>query len=235
MFDIFAALGGGMIANLLITILGLFVSVGAAILLYRLVFGPKTKDPAAGKFVQYANGQRFLPLSVVKVTYYSLAMFLLFIGIAKCITTIDGFAAIFKYTIVGNVVLRILFETVLAARKNAGLDTDSGTASEPKDSKSAFEPNLPAIPYQQPRQTQHPQYQPNAEQIRPAQPVQPMPIPEPAPAPTSVPEPAPAPTSVPEPAPAQPQTTVASAFCKYCGNGIKPGAKFCPFCGKSQA
>ena len=319
MFDIYAALSGGMIANLLLTILGLVISVAAGILLYWKVFGPKAKDPSAGKFMQYANGQRFLPLCIVKITYYSLAAFLVFIGIAKCITTIDGFGAIFKYVIVGNVVLRILFETVLAVRKNAGIDTDNNTADEPKDSQSAFEPKLPTIPYQQPQQTQHPQYQPNAQAAQPVQSVQPvqpvpvqpvqhvqpvpvqpvnavptpvepapapmpipepvpapmpipepvpapapipepvpapmpvpepvpapapipepvpapMPIPEPAPAPTPIPEPVPAPTPIPAPAPqpvpAQPKANSASAFCTYCGNAVKPGAKFCPFCGK---
>lgn len=271
MFDIYAALSGGMIANLLLTILGLVISVAAGILLYWKVFGPKAKDPSAGKFMQYANGQRFLPLYIVKITYYSLAAFLVFIGIAKCITTIDGFGAIFKYVIVGNVVLRILFETVLAVRKNAGIDTDNNTADEPKDSQSAFEPKLPTIPYQQPRQTQHPQYQPNAQAAQPVQSVQPvpvqpmnavptsvepvpapmpipepmpvpepvpapMPIPTPAPAPMPVPEPVPAPapvpTPAPQPAPAQPEANSASAFCTYCGNAVKPGAKFCPFCGK---
>ena len=179
MFDIYAALSGGMIANLLLTILGLVISVAAGILLYWKVFGPKAKDPSAGRFMQYANGQRFLPLYIVKITYYSLAAFLVFIGIAKCITTIDGFGAIFKYVIVGNVVLRILFETVLAVRKNAGIDTDNNTADEPKDSQSAFEPKLPTIPYQQPQQTQHPQYQPNAQAAQPVQsvqPVQPVPV-----------------------------------------------------------
>ena len=295
MFDIYAALSGGMIANLLLTILGLVISVAAGILLYWKVFGPKAKDPSAGKFMQYANGQRFLPLYIVKITYYSLAAFLVFIGIAKCITTIDGFGAIFKYVIVGNVVLRILFETVLAVRKNAGIDTDNNTADEPKDSQSAFEPKLPTIPYQQPRQTQHPQYQPNAQAAQPVQSVQPVPvqpvnavptpveaapapmtvpepvpapapvpepvpapmpvpepvpaptpipepvpastpIPEPVPAPTPIPEPVPAPTPIPAPAPqpvpAQPGANSASAFCTYCGNAVKPGAKFCPFCGK---
>ena len=305
MFDIYAALSGGMIANLLLTILGLVISVAAGILLYWKVFGPKAKDPSAGKFMQYANGQRFLPLCIVKITYYSLAAFLVFIGIAKCITTIDGFGAIFKYVIVGNVVLRILFETVLAVRKNAGIDTDNNTADEPKDSQSAFEPKLPTIPYQQPRQTQHPQYQPNTQPVQSVQPIQPvpvqpanavptpvepvpapapipepvpapapipepvpapMPIPEPAPAPMPVPEPVPAPAPIPEPvpapvpipepvpapapipepvpapapiptpapqpAPAQPEANSASAFCTYCGNAVKPGAKFCPFCGK---
>ena len=279
MFDIYAALSGGMIANLLLTILGLVISVAAGILLYWKVFGPKAKDPSAGKFMQYANGQRFLPLYIVKITYYSLAAFLVFIGIAKCITTIDGFGAIFKYVIVGNVVLRILFETVLAVRKNAGIDTDNNTADEPKDSQSAFEPKLPTIPYQQPQQTQHPQYQPNAQaaqpvqSVQPVQPVQPVPvqpapmpvpepvpapapIPEPAPAPAPIPEPVPAPTPIPEPVPApapipepvpastpipapapqpvpaQPGANSASAFCTYCGNAVKPGAKFCPFCGK---
>lgn len=138
MFDIYAALSGGMIANLLLTILGLVISVAAGILLYWKVFGPKAKDPSAGKFMQYANGQRFLPLCIVKITYYSLAAFLVFIGIAKCITTIDGFGAIFKYVIVGNVVLRILFETVLAVRKNAGIDTDN----KPQTSRRTASPHL---------------------------------------------------------------------------------------------
>ena len=217
MFDIYAALSGGMIANLLLTILGLVISVAAGILLYWKVFGPKAKDPSAGKFMQYANGQRFLPLCIVKITNYSLAAFLVFIGIAKCITTIDGFGAIFKYVIVGNVVLRILFETVLAVRKNAGIDTDNNTADEPKDSQSAFEPKLPTIPYQQPQQTLHPQYQPNAQaaqpvqSVQPVQPVQPVPVQpvnavptpvEPVPAPAPIPEPVPAPMPVPEPVPA---------------------------------
>ena len=259
MFDIYAALSGGMIANLLLTILGLVISVAAGILLYWKVFGPKAKDPSAGRFMQYANGQRFLPLCIVKITYYSLAAFLVFIGIAKCITTIDGFGAIFKYVIVGNVVLRILFETVLAVRKNAGIDTDNNTADEPKDSQSAFEPKLPTIPYQQPQQTQHPQYQPNAQAAQPVQSVQPVqpvnavptpvepvpapapipepvPVPAPAPVPAPIPEPVPAPAPIPAPAPqpvpAQPKANSASAFCTYCGNAVKPGAKFCPFCGK---
>lgn len=267
MYDIYAALSGGLIANLLLTILGLVISVGLGILLYWKVFGPKAKDPCAGKFMQYANGQRFLPLSVVKITYYSLAVFLVFMGIAKCITTIDGFGAVFKYAIVGNVVLRILFETVLAVRKGAGLDTGNNTADEPKDSQSAFEPKLPTIPYQQPQQTQHPQYDPTAQPVQPVQQVVPTPVPQPVPTPATVPEPAsapapvpapqpvptpapvpqpvpaPAPAPVPQPvptpapvpesvpAPAQPEA--ASAFCTYCGNAIKPGAKFCPFCGKS--
>lgn len=245
MFDIYAALSGGMIANLLLTILGLVISVAAGILLYWKVFGPKAKDPSAGRFMQYANGQRFLPLYIVKITYYSLAAFLVFIGIAKCITTIDGFGAIFKYVIVGNVVLRILFETVLAVRKNAGIDTDNNTADEPKDSQSAFEPKLPTIPYQQPRQTQHPQYQPNAQAAQPVQSVQPVPVqpvnavptpvehvPAPMPVPEPVPAPAPIPAPAPQPVPAQPKANSASAFCTYCGNAVKPGAKFCPFCGK---
>lgn len=81
MFDIYAALSGGMIANLLLTILGLVISVAAGILLYWKVFGPKAKDPSAGKFMQYANGQRFLPLCIVKITYYSLAAFLVFMAL----------------------------------------------------------------------------------------------------------------------------------------------------------
>ena len=274
MYDIYSALTGGLIANLLLTILGLVISVGVAILLYWKVFGPKAKDPCAGKFMQYANGQRFLPLSIVKITYYSLAVFLVFMGIAKCITTIDGFGAIIKYVIVGNVILRILFEAVLAVRKSAGLDTDNNTADEPKDSQSTFEPKLPTIPYQQPQQTQHPQYDPSAQPAPVPQPVPtpapvpqpvpapapvpqpvptpapapqpvptpapvpqpvptpapvPQPVPAPAPVPQPVPTPAPAPEASPEPVPAQPES---AAFCTYCGNAVKPGAKFCPFCGK---
>ena len=44
MFDIYAALSGGMIANLLLTILGLVISVAAGILLYWKVFGPKANS-----------------------------------------------------------------------------------------------------------------------------------------------------------------------------------------------
>ena len=47
MFDIYAALSGGMIANLLLTILGLVISVAAGILLYWKVFGPKAIRPRA--------------------------------------------------------------------------------------------------------------------------------------------------------------------------------------------
>lgn len=255
MFDIYTALSGGLIANLLLTILGLVISVAAGILLYWKVFGPKAKDPCAGKFMQYANGQRFLPLSVVKITYYSLAAFLVFMGIAKCITTIDGFGAIFKYVIVGNVVLRILFEVVLAVRKNAGIDTDNNTADEPKDSQSAFEPKLPTIPYQQPQQTQHPQYQPNAQsaqQVQPSQPVYAVPTPiEPAPVPVPEPVPVPAPVqtvqtpepaqnaqpvyAVPtpvEPAPA-PVPTPAPAPIQPEPNASNAASAFCTYCGNA--
>ena len=41
-----------------------------------------------------------------------------------------------------------------------------------------------------------------------------------------------APAPAPQPVPAQPGANSASAFCTYCGNAVKPGAKFCPFCGK---
>ena len=39
MFDIYAALSGGMIANLLLTILGLVISVAAGILLQLVTYG----------------------------------------------------------------------------------------------------------------------------------------------------------------------------------------------------
>ena len=208
MYDLYAALSGGLIANFLVLLLGLILSVGGAVLLYWKVFSPRVKDPNAGKFAKYANGQRFLPLAVVKVAYYALAMFLVFVGISKCITTIDGFVAILEYAVVGNVVLRILYETVLAARKNAGLDTDNNTAEEPRESQAMFEPKIPAVPYQQPQQTVQPQYQPQSQPMNYYQPVQqvsapqPVPAPVPQPVPTPAPAPQPVPTPVPQPVPA---------------------------------
>ena len=201
MYDLYAALSGGLIANFLVLLLGLILSVGGAVLLYWKVFSPKVKDPNAGKFTKYANGQRFLPLAVVKVAYYALAMFLVFVGISKCITTIDGFVAILEYAVVGNVVLRILYETVLAARKNAGLDTDNNTAEEPRESQAMFEPKIPAVPYQQPQQTVQPQYRPQSQPMNYYQPVQQVPAPQPAPTPAPVPQPVPTPAPVPQPVP----------------------------------
>ena len=201
MYDLYAALSGGLIANFLVLLLGLILSVGGAVLLYWKVFSPKVKDPNAGKFAKYANGQRFLPLVVVKVAYYALAMFLVFVGISKCITTIDGFVAILEYAVIGNVVLRILYETVLAARKNAGLDTDNNTAEEPRESQAMFEPKIPAVPYQQPQQTVQPQYRPQSQPMNYYQPVQQVPAPQPAPTPAPVPQPVPTPAPVPQPVP----------------------------------
>lgn len=259
MFDIYSAISGAVIANFIILLVGLLLSVAGGIFLQWKVFGPKAKDPDAGKFAKYANGQYFLPLPIIRITYYTLAIFLVFLGISKCITELSGFVNILGYAVVGNVILRILYETVLAVRKNAGLDADSGTASEPKEDRPMFEPKIPAVPYQQPQQTQHPQYEPN-QYSQPQQQfpqyqaqVQQAPVPEPVvntvpqpvpqPVVNAVPQPVPEPVvnAVPQPVP-QPAAPASqpvelnkdSAFCQFCGREIKANAKFCPYCGKPR-
>ncbi len=210
MYDIYSLLSGTAIASFIILLVGLLLAVAGGILLQWKVFGPKAKDPNAGKFAKYANGQYFLPLPIIRITYYTLAIFLVFVGISKCITELSGFVNILAYAVVGNVVLRILYETVLAVRKNAGLDADSNVASEPKEDRPMFEPKIPAVPYQQPQQTQHPQYDPNQysqpqqqypQYQAPAQPAAPQPMPEPAV--NAVPQPVPEPVvnAVPQPVP----------------------------------
>mgnify|MGYP002524429595 CR=1 FL=1 len=250
MFDIYSAISGAVIANFIILLVGLLLAIAGGIFLQWKVFGPKAKDPNAGKFAKYANGQYFLPLPIIRITYYTLAIFLVFVGISKCITELSGFVNILEYAVVGNVVLRILYETVLTVRKNAGLDADSGTASEPKEDRPMFEPKIPAVPYQQPQQTQHPQYEPN-QYSQPQQqfpqyqaPVQKAPVTQTAPEPVvnTVPQPVPEPVvntvpqPVPEPAaPAQPvELNKDNAFCQFCGKEIKASAKFCPYCGKPR-
>ena len=211
MYDIYSAISGAVIANFIILLVGLLLAIAGGIFLQWKVFGPKAKDPNAGKFAKYANGQYFLPLPIIRITYYTLAIFLVFVGISKCITELNGFVNILEYAVVGNVILRILYETVLAVRKSAGLDADSDTASEPKEDRPMFEPKIPAVPYQQPQQTQHPQYEPN-QYSQPQQqfpqyqaPVQQAPVPQPVPEPVvnTVPQPVPEPVvnTVPQPVP----------------------------------
>lgn len=207
MYDIYSLLSGAAVANFIILLVGLLASIGGAILLQWKVFGPKSKDANAGKFIKFANGQSFLPLPIIKITYYALTFFLVFVGIAKCITELSGFVNILLYAVVGNVVLRILYETVLAARKNAGLDADSDTASEPKEDRPMFEPKIPAVPYQQPQQTQHPQYEPNQySQPQQQYPQYQAPVQQTAPQ-TAAPVPQPVVNSVPQPVP-EPVNTV---------------------------
>ena len=242
------AINGTILANFLVLLIGAFAAVAVAIVLHMFVFGPKTKAANPGKLAEYANGRRFLPLAVVKVTYYAIAIYLVFMGIGEWIMNgysgINGFV---QYTIIGNVVLRIAYECVLAVRKNAGLDTDNNTADEPKENKPLIQPQ-PAQPQyqqpvQQPQQYQSYQQPVSAPQPAPApvpQPVPapaPVPQPVPAPAPAPVPQPVPAPASAPQPVPAEPvQPAVpATVFCGKCGKEIKADAKFCPFCGNPRA
>lgn len=231
------AVGGALLANFLVLLIGLIAAVAVGIVLHMFVFGPKAKDPNASSTVKFMNGQHFLPLSVIRITYYALAVYLIFVGISKCITGgYTGINGILQYTVLGNIILRIVYEAVLALRKSAGIDTDSNTAEEPKLDKPLVQPR-PAVP-----QYQQPMYQQPAQQYQqPVQPGQPAPMQyqqpaqfqQPAPMPVPAPAPAPAPVHIPtaQPAPIQ-QQPVASA-CPGCGKPLKPGAKFCPFCGKS--
>lgn len=106
----------------------------------------------------------------------------------------------------------------------------------------------PAQPmYQQPAPAPVPQAAPQYQQ--PAAPVQPVstpvqPVPQPvaaAPVQNEIPQPVPAPAqSIPTPTEPAAQTIptpiqpapAAETICAACGKPMKPGAKFCPFCGK---
>ena len=258
MYDIYSLLSGTAIASFIILLVGLLLAVAGGILLQWKVFGPKAKDPNAGKFAKYANGQYFLPLPIIRITYYTLAIFLVFVGISKCITELSGFVNILEYAVVGNVVLRILYETVLAVRKNAGLDADCNTASEPREDRPMFEPKIPAVPYQQPQQTQHPQYEPN-QYSQPQQqfpqyqaPVQQAPAAQPVPEPVvntvpqlvpepvvnAAPQPVPEPVvnTVPQPVP-EPVVNTAPQPVPEPAAPAQPveltkDTAFCQFCGK---
>ena len=230
------AINGTILANFLVLLIGAFAAVAVAIVLHMFVFGPKTKAANPGKLAEYANGRRFLPLAVVKVAYYAIAIYLVFIGIGQWIMNgysgINGFV---QYTIIGNVVLRIAYECVLAVRKNAGLDTDNNTAEEPKENKPLIQPQPAQPQYQQP--VQQPQQYQSYQQPVPAPQPAPAPVPQPVPAPALVPQPVPAPAPAPQPVPAEPvQPAVpATVFCGKCGKEIKADAKFCPFCGNPRA
>lgn len=210
MYDyLMGAINGTLLANFLVLLIGAIAAVAVGIVLHMFVFGPKSKSANPGKFAEYANGKRFLPLAVIKVTYYAVAIYLVFMGISQWI--MNGYTGIndfIQYTILGNVILRIAYECVLAVRKSAGIDTDNNTADEPKITAPVIRPQPVQPQYQQP---QYQAYQ------------QPAPVPQP------VPEPVPA----PQPAPVEPVQPAAPAtvFCGKCGKQIKADAKFCPFCG----
>lgn len=244
------AIYGSFIANMIIGLLGVVASVAGSIVLDKLVFGPRAKDKNASKAAKVANGQHFLPLSFIRIGYYACAIYLVFLGISMFpLLGISGVPAFFGVAVIGNIVLHFVYELLLAARKNAGLDTDGDTAAEPK-----VEPQPAAQPYQQYQQPQQyqqmPQYQqvpPMPQQAAPApipQSVPPMPQPAPAPVPQPVPPmPQPAPAPVPQPVPPMPQPVptpqaapapqaAGTMACPHCGKPMKAGAKFCPFCGK---
>lgn len=234
-----AAVNGGATAGFVITLVGAVVAIAGAVLLYVMVFGPKSKDPNSGKLVKAANGQHFLPASVIKIAYYTGAIFLLFKGIAAFpLEGGHGVNTFISQAIFGNVVLRIGFELVMAARKSVGIDTDNNTAEEPK-TEQFIKTGIPQLPPQHPYQA--PQYQPQAQQQYqqpepvPQQYQQPMPVPQPfqqpVPQQESIPQPIPQPVPQPENIP-QPEPVPQYSTCPNCGKQLKAGAKFCPFCGK---
>lgn len=224
------AIYGSFIANMIIGLLGVVASVAGSIVLDKLVFGPRAKDKNASKAAKVANGQHFLPLSFIRIGYYACAIYLVFLGISMFpLLGISGVPAFFGVAVIGNIVLHFVYELLLAARKNAGLDTDGDTAAEPK-----VEPQPAAQPYQQYQQPQQYQQNPQYQQV-PPMPQQAAPAPVPQPVPPMPQQAAPAP--VPQPVPPMPQAAPApqaagDMACPHCGKLMKAGAKFCPFCGK---
>lgn len=256
MYDLFDSISNAFTANFVLTLLGAIIAVAGGIVLHMFVFGPKAKDPNASKLFKIANGQHFLPVSFIKVAYYAGAIYLVFLGISILpIMGGHGIPAFIGIAIFGNVILRIAYELVMAVRKAAGLDTENNSADEPKENK----PLIVMQPKPQPQyqQFQQPQYQQPAAPVQPVPtPVQPapapvqsvptpvQPVPQPvaaAPVQNEIPQPVPAPVqSIPTPAepaaqtiptPVQPAPS-AETICAACGKPMKPGAKFCPFCGK---
>lgn len=234
------AIYGSFIANMIIGLLGVVASVAGSIVLDKLVFGPRAKDKNASKAAKVANGQHFLPLSFIRIGYYACAIYLVFLGISMFpLLGISGVPAFFGVAVIGNIVLHFVYELLLAARKNAGLDTDGDTAAEPK-----VEPQPAAQPYQQYQQPQQYQQMPQYQQVPPMpqqyQQPAPSPVPQPVPpmpqqaAPAPVPQPAPAfvPQPAPEPQAAPAPQAAGDMACPHCGKPMKAGAKFCPFCGK---
>ena len=235
------AIYGSFIANMIIGLLGVVASVAGSIVLDKLVFGPRAKDKNASKAAKVANGQHFLPLSFIRIGYYACAIYLVFLGISMFpLLGISGVPAFFGVAVIGNIVLHFVYELLLAARKNAGLDTDGDTAAEPK-----VEPQPAAQPYQQyqqmpqyqqvppmPQQYQQPAPAPVPQPVPPMpQQVAPAPVPQPVP-PMPQPAPAPAPQPVPTPQAAPAPQAAGDMACPHCGKLMKAGAKFCPFCGK---
>ncbi len=251
-YEILENIQNAFTANFVLTLVGAVAAVVVGAVLHKLVFGPKSKDPNADKISKFANGQHFLPAGFIKGAYYAGAVYLLFLGIS--LFPLFGFSAINAFigiSVFGNVVLRIAYELVMAARKNAGIDIDNKTAEEPKVEPVKI-PVLPPQPqYQQPGQFAQPQYrQPAPQQYQqpvpqqyqqPAQQQYQQPAPQPqyqqsAPAPQQYQQPAPvqnvqAEAPVQTAAPVQAEAPQA-AVCPGCGNPVKPGAKFCAVCGK---
>ena len=250
-FDYF---DGTRLASFLVLLIGFIGAVIVAVMLNMTVFNAKGKGTNITKFNKLANGQSFISLSLVKITYYAATIFLVFKGISAIILSgYSGIVDLLVYLVLGNLILRIAYETVLAVRKNAGLDTDNNTALEPKTDKPLF-PQAPQYQqpvqgqpmYQQPVQGQQPMYQ----QPAPAPVQQPVQTQQPAPVPvyqsTPVPQPAPAPAPVPvqqaAPAPVQqaapapiPQPVPAPAAEPAQVQLDKPAeftAPTCPHCGK---
>lgn len=251
MLDYFlGAVNGTILANFLVLLIGAIAAVAVGIVLHMFVFGPKAKSDNPGKLAEYANGKRFLPLSVIKVTYYAIAVYLVFMGVSQCILSgYSGINGILQYTILGNVILRIAYEAVLAIRKNAGLDTENHTADEPKVNQPLVQvrPQQPQQ-YQQPYQQPQPQYQqpyqqpvpmtaPVQQQPAPAPVPQPAPVPapQPAPVPQPVPAPAPQPAPVPQPVPSMPEAVSAPVQPAQPTQPVqldKPTVAVCANCGK---
>lgn len=249
-FDYF---DGTRLASFLVLLIGFIGAVIVAVMLNMTVFNAKGKGTNITKFNKLANGQSFISLSLVKITYYAATIFLVFKGISAIILSgYSGIVDLLVYLVLGNLILRIAYETVLAVRKNAGLDTDNNTALEPKTDKPLF-PQAPQQ-YQQPapgqQMYQQPMGQPMYQQPAPAPVQQPVQTQQPAPVPvyqsTPVPQPAPAPAPVPvqqaAPAPVQqaapapiPQPVPAPAAEPaqvQLGKPAELTAPTCPHCGK---
>lgn len=215
------------LVNFLVLLFGLVTAVGLGLILHLMVFEPRAKDPSAGKLHKYANGQRFLPLPIIKITYYTLTVYLVFMGVSKCVLNgYSGIVSFLEYAVLGNILLRIAYEMVLAVRKNAGLDTENNTADEPKVNAPLVK-NTPAPAQPQYQQPQQQMYQQPAPVPQPV----PTPVPQPVSEPVPAPVPQPVPTPVSEPVQLNKSTTV---DCNNCGKQIKADARFCPFCGKPR-
>lgn len=211
--SLYYSLTDGAVASFVITLVGAIVAVAAGFLLHCFVFGPKAKDPNASTLNKAANGQHFLPASIIKVAYYAGAVYLLFLGIAAFPASgWYGITTFISTAIFGNVILRVAYEIVMAARKAVGIDTDNNTAEEPK-TETFINPALPKAapqypyqgpqyPGQMPQQYQQPYQQPPMQQYQQPQYQQPASAPMPVPTPVQ-----PTPAQPVQAAPVQPVPT----------------------------